>query len=294
MPLQQFSIMAQFTTDAEFRTWGQTMRAAMTAVGGLVQTPDTGQINWTTVTKPSAANTAAGYEIWRFDDAAQATVPIYMKIEWGTGGSANSPGMYLTLGTGSNGAGTITNIRFPRLYMASSGTPAASLGDNWIATGDGFLALTLNAGTATAAAATYWVVERLRNADGSVDTSALAGTVVAGRSIGTPQFYTQLQDGSMSEQVSGMSWPALAPWQAPGSTGVYQGTTYAYPYFPVLGRPRGAMRSMVAAYVNDTPPNVSWSVQLYGQPHLFRASGAAANAAFARGSTGLAAALRFE
>jgi hypothetical protein len=42
--------------------------AAQIAAMGLVQTSDTGQINWVTVARP-ALNTIAGYEIWRFNDA---------------------------------------------------------------------------------------------------------------------------------------------------------------------------------------------------------------------------------
>lgn len=103
--------LSSFTTDAKFRTWGAAINAALTAAG-LTNTADTGQINWTTVTKPIATATQAGYEIWRFNDTLQSTKPIFIRIGYGSGGvaSGNSPATWITVGTGSDGAGTITGV----------------------------------------------------------------------------------------------------------------------------------------------------------------------------------------
>lgn len=92
-------------TDAEFRTWGSGLAAQLLAMG-LVQTSDTGQINWTTVTRP-AINTYGGYEIWRFADTLQATKPVFFKLEYGISSVADRPALRFTVGTGSNGTGTI-------------------------------------------------------------------------------------------------------------------------------------------------------------------------------------------
>lgn len=96
------------TTDAEFRAWGSEFSAALAAVG-MIQTADTGQINWATVVR-GAANTYAGYEVWRFNDAMQATAPIFIRIAYGQGYSANDPRFSFQIGTGSNGAGVLTGI----------------------------------------------------------------------------------------------------------------------------------------------------------------------------------------
>ena len=114
------------TSDAGFRTWGTEFNAQLTAIG-LTNTTDTGQINWTTVTR-AAANTAAGYEIWRFTDTLQATTPIFMKIEYGTGYSANFPQIWITVGQGSSGAGAITGVtssRFNAGYTSLAYVPPA-------------------------------------------------------------------------------------------------------------------------------------------------------------------------
>lgn len=101
MTTASWSTGLNHTSDAGFRAWGAELAAKFAAVG-MVQTADTGQINWTTVTRPST-NTAAGYEIWRLSGSA-----LYFKIEYGTGSSANNPSFWFTAGTGSNGSGTLT------------------------------------------------------------------------------------------------------------------------------------------------------------------------------------------
>jgi hypothetical protein len=94
--------------DAQFRAWVAELIAGLLAAGAT-QTADTGQINTATVTRP-AANTAAGYIILQFNDALQATAPGFLKLEFGCGSAVNVPGFWVTAGTGTNGAGTLTGI----------------------------------------------------------------------------------------------------------------------------------------------------------------------------------------
>lgn len=109
MATQSWSSPVDTTTTAGFRAWGSELSAKFAAVG-LVQASDTGQINWTTVNLPGSG-AYGGYEIWRFNDSLQATAPIFIKIEYGAASTINSsPGLRITVGTGSNGAGTLTGI----------------------------------------------------------------------------------------------------------------------------------------------------------------------------------------
>lgn len=125
MSTNNYSTVLEHSNNATFRAWGSALAAALAAVG-LTQTADTGQINWTTVTRPGA-NTAAGYEIWRFNDTLQATAPIFIKIEYGTGNSTTSPGIWITVGTGSNGSGTITGQSSTRTQCTRNSVPASSV-----------------------------------------------------------------------------------------------------------------------------------------------------------------------
>lgn len=131
-----YSTAWSHTTDAEFRAWGSALSAAMQTCG-LLPSADTGQINWTTVARPAGANTPAGYEIYQFTDALQATSPIFVKIEYGTGTTLTnygSPALWLTVGQGSNGTGTLTGILTTRTQIMcnSSGQNARVIGYNTV------------------------------------------------------------------------------------------------------------------------------------------------------------------
>lgn len=96
-------------SSATFQAWVTEIVTTIFTTLGVTQTADTGQINPATVAVPGAINTSAGYVIGRFNDTLQATAPIFFKLEFGTGSAIAAPGMWLTVGTGSNGSGTITN-----------------------------------------------------------------------------------------------------------------------------------------------------------------------------------------
>lgn len=121
----QKDIQPSNSTDALFRAWCVFLRDAI--LTGLVQTADTGQMDFTTVVAPVAANTKKGYIIVRMNDSLQATKPVYVRIDFGSGSAANLPGVWLTIGTGSDGAGTISGAVFspgvaPDVSGSSNGT----------------------------------------------------------------------------------------------------------------------------------------------------------------------------
>lgn len=125
--MAKVSFSAKWTnnTNAEFRALGSAVSSAFQTV--LVKTTDTGQINWSTVINP-AGNTAAGYEIYRFNDSLQSTAPIFLKIEYGMSDSGGRPALWLTIGKGSNGAGSITNVLFARTRIKAGMVTVASPG----------------------------------------------------------------------------------------------------------------------------------------------------------------------
>jgi hypothetical protein len=120
MSTQSWSSRLRHDSDAVFREWGSDLAAKMAAVG-LVQTADTGQINWTTVVR-AGANADAGYEIWRFNDSLQGTAPIFFRVNYGTGASTTTPRTQIIVGTGSNGSGTITGTALSTARQTSSNT----------------------------------------------------------------------------------------------------------------------------------------------------------------------------
>ena len=115
------------TSDAAFRTWVAEIITQLAAVG-LTQTADTGQINTSTVTR-AASSTAAGYTIWRFSDTLQSTSPIFLKLEFGSWSGGNTyPQMWVSISTGTNGAGTLNNLAgaTPLRFLCTSGNAPLS------------------------------------------------------------------------------------------------------------------------------------------------------------------------
>jgi hypothetical protein len=116
-----FNTVIEHSSDATFRVWGSEFSTKLAAVG-LTNTADTGQINWTTVARPTTSlPNAAGYEIWRFADST-----IYLKLEYGT--DTNScPAMWITVGTGSNGSGALTGQTSTRRIWTGNQNAASTV-----------------------------------------------------------------------------------------------------------------------------------------------------------------------
>lgn len=114
------------SSDAAFRTLVAEIITQLVTNCGLTQTTDTGQINTTTVTR-AAINTAAGYVILKFNDTLQSTAPIFLKLEFGSGSATTITMMWLTVGTGSNGSGTLTGTLTTRCALCNASAPASTV-----------------------------------------------------------------------------------------------------------------------------------------------------------------------
>ncbi len=102
------------STDDSFRTWGSSISDMITA-SGCNKTSDTGQIDWVTVLKPVTTNTIAGYEIRKITNSTLGD--LYVRIDYKTLGASNGNNatLQVTVGTGTDGAGAITEIIFPEI-----------------------------------------------------------------------------------------------------------------------------------------------------------------------------------
>ena len=161
------------SSDATFREWGKAISDGLAAVG-LVQTSDTGQINWSTVTRPGS-NADGGYEVWRFNDTEQASLPIFIKITYGTASSTSYARVVVQVATGpsagSDGSGGLTG----NLSTARSCTnilPGLSKAIK-VSGGDGYLAVAASFSGTAGANAFRLIVERLRDADGDPSARGL-------------------------------------------------------------------------------------------------------------------------
>lgn len=112
------------SSDANFRAWINEIHNALVAFG-WIRTADTGQIDFATVTRPGAINTYPGFATYRMDDALQATAAVFLRLDFGTGGTADVPSLKVRVAIGgTDGAGTLTgNVSASQLLNPnSSGT----------------------------------------------------------------------------------------------------------------------------------------------------------------------------
>jgi hypothetical protein len=106
-----FSYYPQNTNDVTFNAW---VARFVQALGdcGLTQTADTGQSTFNgspLVPLPGAIDTSAGYQIWTTPSLAGSPEnKLYLKFGFGTQNQTAKPAVFLEVGTGTDGAGTIT------------------------------------------------------------------------------------------------------------------------------------------------------------------------------------------
>lgn len=215
MATDQRNLPAYFNVDADFQAWVAGIHAQLLAVG-LVNTADTGQINPATVTKPSAGGAAQGYEIWRFNDTLQATVPVFVKFEYGSGATLDRPGLWFTVGSGSNGAGTLIGQVGARRSGGSgiSKSAGVTLPSYFCGDGSGLVYVT-NYDSTNASCGYFGIIDRLR--DG-------AGAPVAD---GISTWLSQSQQSSSGIQII----PALSPVPAGYTTSGTGGFALSPAYF---------------------------------------------------------------
>ena len=152
--------------DAQFRAFGATFSAQLAAVG-LVQTADTGQINWATVSKPGVS-TAAGYEVWRMNDSQQGSSPIFFRFDYGVYTNVNNFWLRVSVGQGSDGAGNLTGtVLGPRIvHWNSSQTIEGEARLGIFSCSDGFFGFYL--GMVSTYDASFWMC-RSCDSDGVAD-----------------------------------------------------------------------------------------------------------------------------
>lgn len=100
------------------RLWSAGIAANLIAAG-WVQTSDTGQATLASLPAFVVVGTAYGYQIFRMADALQSTAPVFLKIEYGCN-IQYVPAVWISVGTGTNGAGTLTGQVSPRVVAYGS------------------------------------------------------------------------------------------------------------------------------------------------------------------------------
>jgi hypothetical protein len=112
--------------DSAFRGWTQLIANSFISAG-WVRSSDTGNINFATVSTPAAGSFVSGWDIFRMTDAMNVSAPVFVKVEYGSGAyGATYPQAYLTVCSGTNGAGLPIGAASQRMQMLSCGGPSTN------------------------------------------------------------------------------------------------------------------------------------------------------------------------
>lgn len=261
MALSTFSTPPSQATDAAFRVWGKAISDALTAVG-VALSGDTGQIDWATVVKPAAINTSQGYEIRVFSDALQATVPIVIKIEFGSAAAATTPALWITVGIATDGAGTWTGAVTTRRQLIGTDYSATSWANR--VTGDtNRVALWTWTDAGYSSYARYFSIERTHDAAG-VDTNEGFTLLCGYGAVANVQLVVFLfGTGVVSTETL---LPALLPSVGTGASGA---AVALYPIFPTKGVYLDPLANVLVAFQATVTPGTQISFTYYGSTKAF-------------------------
>lgn len=156
---------------ALFRAWGSAVSTALGDV--LTRVPQTGDIDWATATVPTSGS-FAGSEVYRLNDALQATAPLFFKFEYGSSiAAATISAIRLTIGKGVNGSGTITNVLQSAIVVVSGNNSATAASNCYISNGDGSgFVFSLQPDLPNTVGG-FCCVERSRNSSGQATSAAV-------------------------------------------------------------------------------------------------------------------------
>lgn len=266
MATQTGSYVADNSTLANFQAWTMAIFNAFTGFGWL-QTSDTGQAATPPAAVPSSAYV---YWIFRANDAQAATLPIFIKLE--IGNASGTVAIRLTIGTGSNGSGTITgNISLSAQTvqagpLASQGAPTYPC----YFSGDAGEIRVLMWAT-NLALAQFFMIERSKDSGGNKTTEYFTIVTHGGNSL---QIFQQSTPAPLTLPVGPKeNWNIVCTTNSAASgTGFYSGTSTvaAYPVFPCLGKIGNPMIGMMSCCAGDVAEGATVSVlSVYGSTHTY-------------------------
>lgn len=292
-------VFDSYTSDAAFRAWGSGLSAALQAVG-LVQTTDTGQVNWTTVTRIGTQGTEVinGYEIYRLNDALQSTAPVFIKIEYGTlnGNSGSlspigSPALFVTVGTSTNGSGTLGGLALSsRTRLAGGAVTNATTNSTAVASpvytqGD-TSSVIMALGVSTQAQPVYTslyssfpaflVIDRTRDANGVPTANGLVFATCKWPSLtgGGPPTGPTATFQLLSFAAGGLAgavdsfWPIGIPGQG-FSTGAVGADLYTWPVAVASPKAEAMMLGILGIYKGDVTLGTTLSLTVLGSTHTY-------------------------
>lgn len=260
MATQTFSTSPSNSSNAYFRDWGKKLSDAMETVG-FTKTADTGQIDWTTVLAPGAALTIMGYEIRAFSDALQASNPVVVKIEYGSGSSnASNVAINVTVGRASDGAGTLVGEISSTFAIKCANTSTTAY-DCYVSGASDRI------GFAMFSNATYLLSLYIERTKSSAGANTVAGVNIVGTvaSSNYQQYFAKKGLGNpFTIATPGIC--CLAPYSGTAVNGSDIGL---FPIFPLLGYADNPDLGACVYFTADIAAATSVALTILGASHTY-------------------------
>lgn len=258
MATANFTQSSEHSSDSTFQAWATALSNALGSLSDIVQTSDTGQINTSTASRPST-NSYAGYQIYRFDDAAQSTNPVFIKIEYGTGTVASHPAIRIQVGSGSNGSGTlIGENRMIVGEVASSSNTSTTAVPCYVSAGPGRLDVGMFVNTTFPYMSFGFSISRFLDDSGNPLDEATQVVIFAGSNKKFQQVIPMR--GGAFPSVGLTNFQCALP---PSGTGSYGGNVGVYPILPYFGYPANPT-GICAFFAADITSGSTLSFNMYG------------------------------
>jgi hypothetical protein len=265
MAFRTSSLPATNNTDANFRLWINEINNALIAFG-WVNNNDTGSINFSTIGRPSGSSIYQGFAVYKMGDAAQSTCACYMRLDFGTCGSTDLPGIKVQFCIGgTNGSGTLTGNLSTQITTGGGGIATAGNG-NCRCSGD-TSSFRMHFWSSTFAAIGWTlVIERDRDASGNDTTLGINFAFSHCNTTSTIATNSQFLETAGGTGANESRWYGLISSQ---STQSGNGTTGVAPVRCVLGPFRNPMKGLLITARPDFGNETTNSIVIYGVAHTY-------------------------
>lgn len=271
------TLLPDSTVAANIRAWTQFVEDTLVTTGGWAATADTGQTLPSAMAATTAVNQKRGFRIYKMTDALQATAPVFMRVDYGSA-SAQAAGLWITIGTGSDGLGNITGVLWNGGASAtpSIGSSIASLvlaNNSYGSAGPGRACIALFIQSTSVQYNTVFCIERSKDAAGADTGAGLLLLYGGGISEGTTlsamarSRYIVVTGGTQPTLETGLNYiiSTNSPSQsfAPGDIGL--GIVF---HFKGVSQQPGM--NMLITNTTDVSSEGQISLNLYGQQRQYQ------------------------
>jgi len=219
----------------------------------------------------SAGNEQATYDIFAFNDSWQATRPLFIKVDYGSGASAQAIRLDFQMGTAHNSSGSLTGIS---TLLEVSGTQLNSVtptsGSPIFASGDGSY-MTLLTFPDTTHNNQIGVFERLYDNNG-IPTGSGFHMFCTNDALTSRLVYSQAAPwGQAPAPQESSNIPNSRPTLSPST---YNGRLILGLIYPMIGFPQNPSPNVLIGNSTDlAQPLQTFPYTVYGQQRIYRNAG---------------------